>query len=140
MMEWCQSRGADVAGPSVTIVKKIFELGLNQAHVQSQPEYVKSFANWLVSALPIWNLAQVFSGWPPVLLASPCKASLARPVCRSPAVHVQAQLASLQSLRVQAVLATSATHALPSRNLIRGSGVQAVLETSTTRAWCSRMH
>ena len=56
-MEWTQSRlQLAQAGPlgdqAVGIVKKIFELGLGQGSVQSQPEYVEAFSRWLVSALP----------------------------------------------------------------------------------------
>ena len=52
LMEWYQSRGqqANSGDTALGIVKKIFELGLSQSHVQSQPEYVNAFAKWLVSA------------------------------------------------------------------------------------------
>jgi hypothetical protein len=52
-MEWYQSRIGQQNGgdPAVVIVKKIFDFGLSQPHVQSQPEYIKTLTSWLVSVL-----------------------------------------------------------------------------------------
>jgi Suppressor of forked protein (Suf) len=58
LMEWYQSRAHAGAGAdsAVTIAKKIFDYGLAQPHVQSQPEYIRAFANWLVSAPAVTQL------------------------------------------------------------------------------------
>lgn len=54
LMEWTQSRIKQqiTTDPAIVIVKKIFDFGLSQAHVQSQSDYVSQLASWLVSAAP----------------------------------------------------------------------------------------
>ena len=53
LMEWYQSRAERPAGSdeAVSRVKRVFDHGLQQSQVQSQPEYIKTFAQWLMSAL-----------------------------------------------------------------------------------------
>lgn len=55
LMEWTQSRikQQPTTDSAITIVKKIFDFGLSQAHVQSQSDYVSQLASWLVSAAPV---------------------------------------------------------------------------------------
>lgn len=54
-MEWYQNHGLKTQNlaHSIHIVKKVFDLGLEAPHVQCVPEYIRTYANWLVSALPI---------------------------------------------------------------------------------------
>ena len=52
-MEWYQNHGLKTQNlaHSIHIVKKVFDLGLEAPHVQCVPEYIRTYANWLVSAL-----------------------------------------------------------------------------------------
>lgn len=52
MMEWYQNHGLKTQNlaHSIHIVKKVFDLGLEAPHVQCVPEYIRTYANWLVSA------------------------------------------------------------------------------------------
>ena len=54
LMEWQLLRQLqpDQLAKSITIVKRLFELGLEKAHVLTSPGYITTYANWLVSALP----------------------------------------------------------------------------------------
>lgn len=53
LMEWYQNHGLKTQNlaHSIHIVKKVFDLGLEAPHVQCVPEYIRTYANWLVSAL-----------------------------------------------------------------------------------------
>lgn len=53
MMEWYQNHGLRTQNlaHSIHIVKKVFDLGLEAPHVQCVPEYIRTYANWLVSTL-----------------------------------------------------------------------------------------
>lgn len=55
MMEWYQNHGLKTQNlaHSIHIVKKVFDLGLEAPHVQCVPEYIRTYANWLVSAFSL---------------------------------------------------------------------------------------